>query len=135
GPDRLQVAVPELDDLGVGDGRLHGQVLDAHLPELAVAALLRTLVTEERARVGPLPRTGGPGAEVRTDDAGGPLRAEGQGPASLVREGVHLLGDDLRRPPDATLEQLGGLEDGGGHQRVAVSLGHLVPELEGAAPP
>ena len=117
--------VGHLDELGV-DGRvLFAEDLDVDLVELAVAALLGLVVAEHGPHV---VEAQGRGLEVQPvlDDGPGDGRrvfgAEGDGPAPLVDEGVHLLDDDIRGRAGPSFEELGVLDDRGPELAVAVEL-------------
>jgi hypothetical protein len=118
--DRTQISVSELDHLHVGGGRLHIEVLDAYLPELASAPALGALVAEHRPRVGALPCAMGARVEERPHHSGSPLWPEGQRPVTAVIEGVHLLGHNLAGVTHPALEELRRLEDRSHHQGIAI---------------
>ena len=105
---------PRADDLGVD------------LVELAIAALLRTLVAEQRPMRRDLERrmllpavrqksARDPGSEF------GPQRQAF--PAAIV-EGVHFLADDIGRLADRTAEHFGFLEHGHFDAAKAIELAH-----------
>src|ERR1017187_2446972 len=101
------------EQLGVRRGVRGAEHLRADLAELAVAALLRALVSELLPDVVQLP--GPPGLRERVLDvrARHPRRvlgAQRQGAAATVGEVVHLLVDDVRRLPHAAHEELRGLQ-------------------------
>ena len=100
--------VDHLQQLRVGLGAGDAEELGADLVELALAALLRPLVAEHRPGVPELDRPA-LAAEVVLEegahDAGRPLRAQRQGVAALVGEGVHLLLDDVARVAEAAREE------------------------------
>ena len=104
-------------------GRRHAEELDADLPELPVPAGLRLLVAELRPGV-PEPDRPGPVLEPvfdeRPHDARRVLRPQRQRAALAVREGVHLLVDDVRRLADRAREELRRLEDRRADLAVAV---------------
>ena len=111
------------DLLGVDVGSGEAQRLDVELVELAVAALLRPLVAEHRARrPHPLrPFVGEVVLDRGADDAGGRLRTQRQALAvQLVLERVHLVLDDVGHRADAAHEQRRRLDDR--HAKVAVAV-------------
>jgi hypothetical protein len=111
--------------LGVDRGLVGADRLGADLPELAEAAGLRALATEERAQVPELHRLGElvhAVLEVRAADRRGALRAQRD---LLLGEGVHLLLDDVGRRADAAGEQVGLLEQRRLDPRVAGGLEDL----------
>ena len=55
-------------------------------------------------------------------DAGGRLRAERQRLASLIDEGIHLLGHDVGGVAQGPLEDFGEFEDRRGHFEIAIAL-------------
>src|SRR5690606_37635179 len=96
--------------------------LDVDLVELAVATLLRPLVTEHRAHAPDLlalvvqQAVGDAGAH----DAGGGLGTQRERVAAAVLERVHLLLDDVGHLADGALEELGALEQRQADLAVAV---------------
>jgi hypothetical protein len=103
-------AVGERDHLDVDTGIVDAQRLDADLPVLAVAALLRTLVAKVRREVPHLPRRRRVVLHEGAHDRRGPLGAQREPATALVLELVHLLAHDVGRLADA-LEHLEVLED------------------------
>ena len=116
------------DSLGIDGWLVSAQALDAHLVELAVAALLRTLGAEHRACIHQLDRCGTLGNQVvlddGADDAGRSLGTHGQlgllfdmAAAKqrfkvLARDGgEHLLRDDVGCLSDAAHEERGLLDN------------------------
>ena len=93
--------------LGVDVRTGKAERLDVDLVELAIAALLRPLVPEHRARGPQLqPRAAQQAVGDRgAHDAGGGLRTQRQAVAAGVGEGVHLLLDDVGELADGALEQ------------------------------
>jgi hypothetical protein len=128
------------DDLDVGLWLRHADQLDTGLVELALAALLRALVTEHRPGIEDLKRhlLGETAGDESTRHAGRVLRAQGDAGALLVfggllaahDEGVHLLGHDVGGVAEGALEHLGELEDRGGHLLEAVALGDRARGLD-----
>ena len=114
----------EGDDLDVEVGVVGAEHLDADLVELAVAATLRLLVAELRPGVPHLP------GDLRAMLDEGPahrrrqLRPQGDVPAALVDEVVHLLGDHLGGVTDA-LEDAEILEQRRDDLAVAGGLDHV----------
>jgi hypothetical protein len=94
---------PEQDHLRVEHRVVGSERLDADLVELPLPTGLRAFVAEELTGVGVLDGQatcpGDARREGRADDAGGALRAQREGAVALVVEGVHLLLDDVGRPP------------------------------------
>ncbi len=120
------VARPKLDDLGI-DGRPRvPDRLDVPLPELAVAAGLRTVVAEHRTRLGQLdrlrPRLHAV-LDIGAHDPGGRFRAKGPGIRLLGPRGEpeKLLLDDVGDGADPTLEHVGQLEERGLDSAIAVA--------------
>ena len=109
-----------LEDLGEQQDRLRvdrrvvgADRLGADLPELAEAALLRTLATEEAREVPELRRLRQlvhAVLQVGTADRGRALGAQRDALGIRVVERVHLLLHDVGRLADAAGEQLGRLE-------------------------
>jgi hypothetical protein len=127
------------DHLDVGARLRRAQHLEIDLVELALAARLRPLVAEHRARREDLERQMLPEFAVRHEgaaDAGGVFRSQGQRFVAAILEGVHLLGDHVGRLADAAREQLGELEDGRGHLAIAVEARHVARRFDdmGEAP-
>ena len=114
-PQGLPQAAHHEDQLGIDVWPRKAQRLDVELVELAVATLLRTLVTEHRAD-GPDPQrpvVQGVVLDHRAHDAGRDLRPQRQGVAvHRVPPGVHLLLDDIGGLSDAAHEQACRLDDG-----------------------
>ena len=112
-PEGPEALVRDRDHLGVQRGVVHADRLDPHLLQLPVAARLRALVAEERARVAQLHRQSGP-VETVLDHGphhpGGALRTQGHRAVAAVGEGVHLLADDVGRLPDPPRVEAGVLE-------------------------
>ena len=132
-PQGTEAPVGQADDLRVQRGIVDADGLHTDLLELAVPAGLRTLVAEERTRIGQLHRKL-TAVEVVLDDrahhAGGAFGTQGHGAAAAVLEGVHLLGDDVGGFADTTGEQGGLLED----RQFDVAVTRVVDHrLEGAA--
>ena len=101
--------------LGVDQRVLATERLHADLPELPIATLLRPLpaehgpcVPESRRRIA----VDHSRVEIRAHDTGRALRTQRQRRPIAVREGVHLLLDDVRRLTDRPPEQLRPLEHG-----------------------
>ena len=105
-------AVRERDHLDVDGGIVDAQHLDADLPVLAVAALLRTLVAKVGGDVPDLPRRDGLVLRERTRHRRGAVGAQREVTATLVVEVVHLLADDVGGRAQL-LHDLDVLEDGG----------------------
>ena len=101
GPAHAELAeegMGHLDDLGVDRSVLFAEDLDVDLVELPVTSLLGLVVAEH----GPHEVVAhGRALEVEPvlddgpDDRGRVLGPQGQGPAALVDERVHLFGDDV----------------------------------------
>ncbi len=126
------------DHLDIAERIGDAQQFDPDLMELAQPTLLRALVAEHRAAIEDTQRQ--PRREaVRdegADDAGGVLRAQRQPVAAPVREGVHLLGDDVGGVAERPREHLGELEDRRRDLAVAVAARRLErPLLDQAEPP
>ena len=83
--------VRELDDLDVSGRVVDAEHFDADLPVLPVPALLRPLVAEVGRDVPDLPRRDRLVLSERTGHRGSPVGAQGEVPAALVGEVVHLL--------------------------------------------
>ena len=112
---RAEPGVGDGDHLGVQRGVVDADRLDADLLQLAVAAGLRPLVAEERARVTQLDRQRAAVQAVfdhRAHHPGGALRPQRHRAVAAVGEGVHLLGHHVGGFADAAGEQRGVLEDG-----------------------
>src|SRR6185503_4315876 len=92
GPDRLDRELPELAEVAPLRGRVA-----VHLPERVELDRLRLAVQAV--------------LEVGACDRRGRLRAQRQGAATLVLEGVHLLVHDVRPRAGGALEERGVLED------------------------
>ena len=115
-PGHLQAAqdaVEQRDHLGVEQRVVAADRLGPELPVLAVAARLGRLVAEHRREVPELHRQRqlvhavlDEGADHRRRA----LRAQRQGAAAAVLEGVHLLAHDVGAGADAAHEDLGLLE-------------------------
>ena len=130
---RAETGVGDRDHLGVQRRVVDADRLDTDLLQLAVAAGLRTLVAEERARVTQFHRQRAAVQAVfdhRAHHAGGALGPQRHRAVAAVGEGVHLLGHHIGGLADAAGEQRGVLEDrqldvavagpaGGGQQAVA----------------
>jgi hypothetical protein len=133
-------AMTELDDLGI-DGRTRvADRFDVPLPELAKAAGLRAVVAEHRAEQGDLDRLR-PRLEavlhVGTHDASCRLRSERPALALLAAactDPEELLLDDIRRRPDATLEDLAALEERRLDRRIAIPTGQVASDRLEALP-
>ncbi len=111
--------------------------LGPDLVELAPAPLLLLFMPEHRPEVvepveSPPPVQGA--LDVGADNRSSRLRAQGHRTAALVPEGVHLLADDVRVPPDPAREQFGGLDDGGPDLPVPVALEDAARALLHEAP-
>ena len=99
-PDVAVEAVRERDHLDVDRRVLDAEHLDADLPVLAVAALLRPLVAEVRRDVPDLPRQHRPVLHERPHDRRGAVGAAARGARPpLSVEVVHLLADDVGARP------------------------------------
>src|SRR6478752_286887 len=101
------------DRLCVERGVVGAERLGPHLPELAIAARLGALVSEEARQVPELHWLAAlvhAVLDVGAADRCGPLWTQRKGPAAGVLEGEHLLAHDVGRLPDGAGEQLGGLE-------------------------
>ena len=113
------------DHLGVGQRLGRADQLDVDLMELAVAALLRTLVAEHRAGAEHLLRqrlSEAIGHQCAADARGG-LRAEGDGIAAAVLEAVHFLRHHVRGLSQGAGEHSCVFEDGGGPLVEAIDRG------------
>ena len=114
---------PAGDDLHIAGRPRHAEELEADLMELALAALLRTLIAEHRTGVEIFQRQ--MLAEAAGDEgaghAGRVLGPERQLLATLVGEGVHLLRDDVGGIAQGALEDLREFEDRGRHLEIAIS--------------
>ena len=118
----VQQVRQQQDQLRVQRGIVGAQRLGPDLGELAIAARLGRLVTEERAPVAQLHRLGQlvhAVLDVGPARAGRALRAQGQRAPALVLEGEHLLLDDVGGLAHPAGEHLGVLEDGGVEGAVA----------------
>ena len=112
---RAEPGVGDGDHLGVQRRVVDADRLDADLLQLAVAAGLRALVAEERARVTQLDRQRAAVQAVfdhRAHHPGGALRPQRHRAVAAVGERVHLLGHHVGGLADAAGEQRGVLEDG-----------------------
>ncbi len=118
--ERAVEAVRERDHLDVDLGVVDAEHLGAHLPVLAVAALLRALVAEVRRDVPDLPGHRRAVLHEGPHDRRGALGAQRDAAAALVLEVVHLLAHDVGGLTDP-LEHLEVLEDGREHQAEAVA--------------
>src|SRR3990167_1510061 len=102
------------DQLGVDVRTVEVEDLATDLMELAITAFLRTFVTEHRADVPEflhLTTAGDAVLEHSTHAGRRAFRAQGQGIAVAVVEGVHLFFDDVGHFTNGALEQLGELDD------------------------
>src|SRR5690606_16704448 len=122
-PQVVPEPLAQQDDLAVRVRPSEAERLGAHLVELAIAALLRTLMAEHRPGV-PEP-LGAVVQQVVLDrcphDARGGLRTKGKRfTIERIDEGVHLFLDDVRDFADAAHEEPGGLHDRGADTLVAV---------------
>ena len=112
------------DHLGVNVRTLHAERLGAELVELAVAAALRTLVTEHRAAV-PEALRGAVEQAVLVDgahDGGGAFGTQRELVAvHAVGEGVHLLLHDIGHFADAAGEHLRVFKDRSADFLIAVA--------------
>src|SRR5690606_34124576 len=125
-PQRPERLVGDGDHLGVEGRVVDADRLDADLLQLAVAARLRALVAEERARVAQLDRQPVPVEPVLDDcpdDARRALRPQRHRPLAAVGEGVHLLGDHVGGLADPARVQRGVLEHRQLQQPVAGAVG------------
>ena len=112
--ERAEAGVGDGDHLGVQRGVVDADRLDTDLLQLAVAAGLRPLVAEERARVAQLDRQRAAVQAVldhRAHHAGGALGPQRHRAVTAVGEGVHLLGHHVGGLADPAGEQRGVLED------------------------
>ncbi len=102
------------DQLGVDVRTVEVEHFDTDLVELAITAFLRTLVAEHRTDVPEflnLATAGDAVLQHRAHTGRRAFRAQGQGVAVAVVEGVHLFFDDVGHFTDGTLEQFGELDD------------------------
>ncbi|MNE43981.1 hypothetical protein D3C80_1381860 [compost metagenome] len=102
------------DQLGVDVRTVEVEDFDTNLVELAITAFLWALVAEHLADVPELlhlATTGDAVFEHSAHAGGGAFRAQGQGVAVTIIEGVHLFFDDVGDFTDRALEQLGELDD------------------------
>ncbi len=112
----------QVDELGLLRRGGHAIRLGANLPELSVAAGLHPLVPEHRPEVPPAGHRLALGhrvLDVGPDRRRRALGAQGEAPASLVLEGVHLLPHDVRRLAHAAHEERGVLQRRGAGLLVA----------------
>jgi len=94
--------------------------------KLAQSALLGTFVAEHRPRIKELQRQvlAQSAGDQRPGDSGGPFRAQRDAVASLVGEGVHLLGNNIRRFAERSGKHLAELEHRRGGLLIAVAFGN-----------
>ena len=135
-----QVRVADGDHLDIRRGVFRAEHLDAELPMLAVAALLRARVSIHPCQVVGLERRGLllHLREVGAHHRRGPLRAKGERATLAIVEGVHLLGHDVAGLAGRPSEELGGLEHRRLHVPVAVEArerGRPIVERSHPAPP
>jgi hypothetical protein len=137
-PEPAQQLCIELYDLRI-DRRIGApDRLDRELPELAIAAALRSGVPVHGVDRVELHRLGGavhPVLDVGAADRRRRLGPEREAASALVLEGVHLLLHDVGALARRPLEELGVLEDGRPDPAVAVGgrngvdlVGDLAPE-------
>jgi hypothetical protein len=140
-PDRVQLErvvrhfesaedlVVELEHLGVDRGIGAADRLDAQLPVLAVAALLRPVVTPERPDRVELLRLRlamEPVLDVGARDRRGALGPQGQRASAAVLERVRLLLDDVRPLARRADDQVGILDPRRLDRPVAVEAADLL---------
>ena len=124
----LQQLIRHRQQLHIGLRLARADHLGVDLVELAVAALLRALVAEQRAVGGDLerrillPAIG----EVGARDARGELRAQGERIPAAVLEGIHLLRHHIGRLAQRTREHLGLFEHRHFHPAEAVQPPHAL---------
>ena len=133
-PEVAVEAVGERDDLDVDVGIVDAEHLDADLPVLAVAALLRALVAEVRREVPDLPRHRRVVLHERAHDRRGALGPQREAAAALVLELVHLLAHDVGGLADP-LEHLEVLEDRRDHEPEPEALGARRERRDQRLPP
>ena len=123
--ERLQYPGAERDHLHVAGGLGDAEKLDADLVELAKPPLLRALIAEHGAMVKVFQGQvlGLAAGNQHARDACRAFGPESDFVAALVGEAVHLLGDDVRGVAQGAPEDIGELEDRGGHLMVAVARG------------
>ncbi len=123
--------VRQHDQLGIDVRPVDAKQLDPELVELAITALLGTLVTEHGAHV-PHPAflvVEQAVLDAGTHAAGCPFRTQAQAVAVAVFKGVHLFFDHVGHFTDGALEQMGLLDDGHAHFAVAVAGDDLAQDL------
>ncbi len=128
-------AVGQGDDLDVEVGVGRPEDLDPHLVVLAVAPGLGRFVAEGRSGVPRLPGQRRSVLHPRPYQWSGALRPQGQGPAALVLELVHLLAHHVAALAGAPPEDLHVLEDRGVGQAVAGPLGVVGEQRQEGLPP
>ncbi len=118
--------------LGVARGVGASEHFDPELIELPVAALLRALAPEHRARV--IEALLGvaaieSGLDIRADHAGSAFRTKREGGLGLVAIGeqVHLLFDDIGGLAGRALVEPGALDQRNSNLTEAVTLDHRLP--------
>ena len=104
--------VGQAQQFDIGRGFGGAQYLGVDLVELAIAPLLRPLVTEHRARGDQLQgrKLLPPLGDIGARDSRGEFGAQRQRIAALVGEGVHFLRHDIGGLADRAREHLGRLE-------------------------
>ncbi len=120
------------DQFDVGRRLGRADDLGVELVELAITALLRALVAEQRAVGGELHRRELLPAvrDISAADAGGELGAQRQRFAAAVVERVHLLRHDVGRLAERAGEDAGELEHRHVDAAEAVQLAHAVERLD-----
>ena len=117
-------------DVGLRFGRADHFGVD--LVELAIAALLRALIAEQRAVGGHLqrgellPAVG----QVGAGDPGGEFGPQGQRFVAAIPEAVHLFRDDVGRLADGAAEHFGLFEDRHFRAAKAVELAHALERFD-----
>ena len=115
-PHRSEEGVRERDDLGVRRGQLAAVELHAELMVFAQPPVLGAFIAEDGREIISLHGEGllrEPVLDESARDTRRPLGAQSHAPATLVEEGVHLFGHDVRGLPHAAREEFGVLEHGG----------------------